>query len=93
MNELDIKKLADEASVDIRGHILSLPVERQKEIAKTLGYGNDFERYVTEKINELIEKKNNPDEPVFFATKEEAERAGYTIPRWYDEPIIARLVK
>lgn len=52
----DIKKLADEAGIDIEGSILSLPIERQQEIAKQLGHDN-FEEYVHGRIADFVETK------------------------------------
>ena len=51
-----IKKLADKAGIDIEGSILSLPIERQQEIAKQLGYDN-FEEYVHDRIAGFVETK------------------------------------
>lgn len=94
MNELDIKKMADEAGVDIEGHILGLPIERQKQIAKRDGYGDNFERFVKETLKRAKESQEFSDSVEFvnFDTVEAAEAAGYTVPRWHNETINARLL-
>lgn len=91
MNALDIKKLAEAENLDIEGHILGLPIERQQVIAKQLGY-EDFEFYVKAMIADYKETQQFSDETeiVHFDTVEEAQKAGYTVPRWHNESINAR---
>lgn len=84
MTNEDIQRLADEAGIDITGHILGLPIERQKKIAKRDGYGDDFERFIRDMIADEIETeaflKNRPVH--IFDSIEEAEAAGFVVPSW-----------
>lgn len=86
----DIKEMADKAGLDISTHTLSLPIERQKEVAKLLGY-DDFTLYVQESIEQSLAIQAIEIETVHFATKAEAEKAGHAVPRWYDEPVAFRV--
>lgn len=84
MTNEDIQKRADELGLDISGHILGLPIERQKKIAKRDGYGDDFERFVDDMFAKKIRTheflKNRPVHT--FDSIEEAEAAGFVVPSW-----------
>lgn len=84
MTNDDIKKRADKLGLDISGHILGLPIERQKEIAKRSGYGDNIEKFVDDmfikKINTSEFLKNRPVHT--FESIEQAEMAGFTVPSW-----------
>lgn len=84
---LDIKKLSKQLGRSAT--VLDFPLDKQKEIAKSEGYGDDFEAWktATERSLQKMKETSKNLEIVYFETKEEAERAGYTIPRWDDEPI------
>lgn len=79
MDKADVKKLADEAGIDITNHILSLPLERQKVLCQMLGYGDDFERYVKQTLQDSVDAKKHleimdKNPPYQFPSKErEAE--------------------
>ncbi len=57
----DIKRLADEANITIEGSILELPIERQQEIAKELGF-KTFELYVNKQIADFVNSKESSEE-------------------------------
>lgn len=67
-----IQKLADEMGVDIEGHILSMPIERQVEFAKELGYGDDFDRYVKESLEDALKTQQDEEEGGYVLTAREA---------------------
>lgn len=68
-----IQKLADEMGVDIEGHILSMPIERQVEFAKELGYGDDFDRYVKENLEDALETQQDEEGGYVLTAREALE--------------------
>lgn len=84
MNALEVMKLGKKLGKNVRMTVLDLPIERQKKIAKRDGYGDDFERFVSDMIADEIETeaflKNRPVHT--FNSIEEAEAAGFVVPRW-----------
>lgn len=91
MNALEIKKLAQKTGQDISVSVLDLPLDKQQALAKREGF-DDVKVWQEHARQQLQENKQFSDETeiVRFDTIEEAQKAGYTIPRWHNESINAR---
>lgn len=83
MNALELKKLAEQTGKSVSISILDLPTEKQQELANKMSLDLDTWQ------KKMRERPLNTGEVeiLHFATKEEAEKAGYVVPRWYDEPV------
>lgn len=95
MNALELKKLAEKTDQDVSFSVLDLPIEKQKRIAKLEGFGENLQawREHTKKQFKETQEFLADVEYIHFDTIEEAKAAGYTVPRWHNETINARLVK
>lgn len=91
MNALEIKKLAQKTGQDISVSVLDLPLDKQQALAKREGF-DDVKVWQEHTRQQLQENKQFSDETeiVRFDTVEEAQKAGYTVPRWHNESINAR---
>lgn len=86
MNALELKKLAEQTGKSVSISILDLPTEKQQELANKMGLDlGTWQKKMRERPLNTGEV-----EILHFATKEEAEKAGYVVPRWYDEPVAFR---
>lgn len=84
MNALEVMKLGKKLGKDVRMTMLDLPIERQQQLAERDGYGDNltaWQELQAQKIKKSDEwSKQNPIRT--FNSIEEAEAAGFVVPRW-----------
>lgn len=83
MNALEVMKLGKKLGKDVRFTTLDLPTERQRQLAKQDGYEDLVAWQVVETARIKRREEWMEQNPIHvFDSIEEAEAAGFVVPKW-----------